>query len=105
MTKELNEQSFKELTESSKQLVLVDFWAPWCGPCRQLAPTLDELSAELEGKVTIAKVNVDDFPDIAAKHNVRGIPSLILFKNGSVVDTKVGALSKAALIAWFDSAA
>lgn len=104
MTRELNEQSFKELTESSKQLVLVDFWAPWCGPCKQLAPTLDELSAELKDKVVIAKVNVDDCPDIAGKYNVRGIPTLILFKNGNVVDTKVGSLSKTALTAWIDSA-
>lgn len=104
MTKELNKQNFKEVTESNG-ITLVDFWAPWCGPCKQLSPILDELSKELANKATIAKVNVDDCPDIAAKYNVRGIPTLILFKDGKVVDTKVGSLSKTALTSWVDSIA
>jgi len=104
MTKELDEKSFKELTESSDKLILVDFWAPWCGPCKQLAPILDEVSKEIGSKAEITKVNVDEFPDIAGKHNVRGIPTMILFKGGSVVATKVGSLSKTALIDWINSA-
>jgi thioredoxin 1 len=102
MTKELNEQNFKEVTEANG-IILVDFWAPWCGPCKQLSPILDEFSKEVGNKATIAKVNVDDCPDIAAKYNVRGIPTLILFKDGKVVDTKVGSLSRAALASWVDS--
>jgi thioredoxin 1 len=104
MTKELNDQNFKEVTDASG-ITIVDFWAPWCGPCKQLSPILDELSKEIGSKAVIAKVNVDDCPDIAAKHNVRGIPTLILFKAGKVLDTKVGSLSKAALAAWVDSVA
>ena len=103
MTKELNDQNFKEITETPDHAVLVDFWAPWCGPCKQLAPTLEELSEELKGKAIIAKVNVDDYPDLAAKYNVRGIPTMVLFKNGEVVDTKVGALPKSSLLDWIEA--
>jgi thioredoxin 1 len=82
--------------------VLVDFWAEWCGPCKMIAPVLDEVAQEYEGKVKIVKVNVDDNSDTPAKYGVRGIPSLILFKNGSVVATKVGALTKSQLMAFLD---
>ena len=78
--------------------VLVDFWAPWCGPCRALAPTLEEAAKEFEGRVKIIKLNVDDSPETPGKYSVRGIPSLILFKNGEVIANKVGALSKSQLI-------
>jgi thioredoxin 1 len=103
MTKELTDQSFQELVASSDKLVLVDFWAPWCGPCKQLTPIIDSLAEEMKDKVTVAKINIDDHPDAAARYNVRGIPTLILFKNGKVADTKVGALPKSALAQWIES--
>lgn len=100
MTKETTDNNFEQDVIDSKIPVLVDFWAPWCGPCRQLAPTLDSLSEELEGKINIVKCNVDDNPETPSKYMVRGIPTLIIFKEGKVVDTKVGALSKTALTEW-----
>ena len=83
--------------------VLVDFWAEWCGPCKMIAPLLDELSTEYAGRVKICKVDVDTSPETAAKFNVRGIPTLLVFKNGTVEATKVGALSKAQLVEFVDS--
>jgi thioredoxin 1 len=83
--------------------VLVDFWAEWCGPCKMIGPLLDELAVEMDGKVTIAKVNVDENPQTPSKYGVRGIPTLILFKNGQVAGTKIGALSKSKLNEWVES--
>lgn len=83
--------------------VLVDYWAPWCGPCKMVAPILDEIAGEYQGKVRIVKVNVDDNPGTAQKYGVRGIPTLTLFKNGGIEATKVGALSKSQLTAFLDS--
>ncbi|MCB2094500.1 MAG: thioredoxin [Rhodobacteraceae bacterium] len=84
--------------------VVVDFWAEWCGPCKQIGPSLEELSEHYAGKVKIVKVNVDDNPNSPAQLGVRGIPALFLLKNGQVVSNKVGAAPKAALQSWIDSA-
>lgn len=84
--------------------VLVDFWAAWCGPCKMIAPVLDELSGELAGKITIAKMDVDANKETPAKFNIRGIPTLMIFKNGQVESMKVGALSKSQLVEFINSA-
>ncbi|MBB2175664.1 thioredoxin TrxA [Gluconacetobacter johannae] len=83
--------------------VLVDFWAEWCGPCKMIAPALDEIGAEFKGKLTVAKVNIDDNPTTPNKYAVRGIPTLILFKNGQPAATKVGAMPKSQLKDWVKS--
>ena len=83
--------------------VVVDFWAEWCGPCKQIGPALEELSSEMEGKVKIAKVDVDSNPNTAASMGVRGIPALFIFKNGEVISNRSGAAAKAALQSWIES--
>ena len=82
--------------------VLVDYWAEWCGPCKMIAPILDEVATSYEGKLTVAKMNVDENREVPAKFGIRGIPTLMLFTNGELVATKVGALSKAQLTAFID---
>ena len=93
----LTTESFKAAINSSTMPVLVDFWAPWCGPCKAIAPTLEELATELDGKLKIAKVNIDDNDAVAAEYGVRAIPTMILFKGGQVAETLVGMMPKAAL--------
>ncbi|MCB1056023.1 MAG: thioredoxin [Acidobacteria bacterium] len=94
---EINDNdSFKSKVLGSDQPVLVDFWAAWCGPCRMVAPTLDQLADEMDGSVRIAKVNVDDNQDLAVRFGVQSIPSFLLFKNGQMVDRMMGAMPKAA---------
>jgi thioredoxin 1 len=83
--------------------VLVDFWAEWCGPCKMIAPFLEELATEMKGKVTVAKINIDENPQTPMKYGVRGIPTLILFKNGQVAAQKIGALPKSKLAEWVES--
>jgi thioredoxin 1 len=99
-TKPVTDSSFESDVLKASQPVLVDFWAEWCGPCRMVGPVLEELAAEMQGKVTIAKMNVDENPMAPSKYGIRSIPTLILFKNGQPAATKIGALPKAALEAW-----
>lgn len=90
----VTESSFSTEVLQSNIPVLVDFWAPWCGPCRMLAPTVENIADDFVGKIKVSKVNVDDEPSLSAKYNIRGIPSLLLFKDGRVVDTSVGSINK-----------
>jgi thioredoxin 1 len=101
-TKAISDASFHDDVIAADQPVLVDFWAEWCGPCKMIGPALEEISEELAGKVTIAKINIDDHPDAPARYGVRGIPTMILFKNGEPAATKVGAAPKSALKGWLE---
>lgn len=100
---EVTDASFAADVLSSDIPVLVDFWAPWCGPCKMIAPVLNDLAEQYAGKIKIAKVNVDDNKETPAKFNIRGIPTLIIFKGGNAEATKVGALSRAQLVDFVDS--
>ena len=101
--KQVTDATFESDVLQSSVPVLVDFWAAWCGPCKMIAPILDELAADYEGKVSIVKVNVDENQESPAKFGIRGIPTLLLFKNGAVAATKVGALSKSQLKDFLDA--
>jgi thioredoxin 1 len=103
-TKAVTDDSFDTDVLKADGLVLVDFWAEWCGPCKAIGPALEEIGAEYKGKLTVAKVNIDDNPLTPNAYNVRGIPTLILFKNGKPVETLVGARPKSALKQWVDAA-
>ncbi len=103
MPKHVTDDSFDNDVINSSEPVLVDFWAEWCGPCKQIAPALEEISSELKGRLTIAKVNIDENPGTPSKYGVRGIPTLLLFKDGEVAAMKVGAVPKSQLKEWIES--
>jgi len=98
----LTDESFETDVIKSNVPVLVDYWAEWCGPCKSIAPMLEEIAEEYEGKLVVAKLNIDDNTDTAPKYGIRGIPTLMLFKDGEVEATKVGALNKSQLTAFLD---
>ena len=98
----VTDNSFDEEIKNSKTPILVDFWAEWCGPCKQIGPILEEISEEKKDKIKILKLNVDENPQTPQKFGVRGIPTLMLFKDGNLVDTKVGSLPKNMLESWLD---
>jgi thioredoxin 1 len=102
LIKHVTDATFEADVLGAKQPILVDYWAEWCGPCKMIAPILDEVSTAYEGKLQIAKMNVDENRDIPAKFGIRGIPTLMLFKDGQLAATKVGAMSKAQLTAFID---
>ncbi|HEX4736220.1 MAG TPA: thioredoxin [Allosphingosinicella sp.] len=101
-TKTVTDDSFQQEVLGSDKPVLVDFWAEWCGPCRMIAPALEEIGRELADKVSVVKLNIDDNPDAPARYGVRGIPTMILFKNGAPAATKVGAAPKTQLQSWLE---
>ncbi len=103
VTKAVSDDSFDQDVLKAGDPVLVDFWAEWCGPCKMISPALEEIAGEMNGRVTIAKVNIDENPLTPQKYGVRGIPTLMLFKDGQVAATKVGALPKNQLAEWVES--
>ena len=102
-TTKISDASFEADVLKAEGPVLVDYWAEWCGPCKMIGPALEEISNEMQGKITVAKLNIDENPQTPGKYNVRGIPTLMVFKNGQVAATKVGALPKGKLVEWINS--
>ena len=98
----ISDESFEEEVLQSKRPVLIDYWAEWCGPCKMIAPVLDEIATEYSDRLKVVKLNIDDNPQTPPKYGIRGIPTLMVFKNGQVEATKVGAVSKAQLTAFLD---
>ena len=103
-SKAVSDDSFESEVLDAEGPVLVDFWAEWCGPCKQIGPSLEEISEEMADAITVAKVNIDENPMTPSKYGVRGIPTLILFKDGEVAATKVGALPKSKIVEWSQTA-
>ncbi len=103
-TETVSDTSFEEDVLGSDIPVVVDFWAEWCGPCKQIGPALEEISTELGGKVRIAKINIDDNPNVPMQYGVRAIPTLMIFKNGEAASTQVGAQTKSKLLDWINTA-
>ncbi|TAN61958.1 MAG: thioredoxin TrxA [Magnetospirillum sp.] len=101
--KNVTDSSFEADVLKAAGPVLVDFWAEWCGPCRQIAPALEELAKDMAAKITVAKINIDENPATPGKYGVRGIPTLMIFKDGQVAATKIGALPKSKLFEWVES--
>tara|TARA_B100000886_G_C20179062_1_gene389346 strand:- start:249 stop:572 length:324 start_codon:yes stop_codon:yes gene_type:complete len=101
--KNCNENDFEKEVLKSNLPVIVDFWAEWCGPCKMLTPILEELSHEMKNEINVVKVNLDENQDLAMKYSIRSIPTLLLFKEGNLVDTKVGLLPKSEIVTWFKS--
>jgi thioredoxin 1 len=101
-TKHITDDEFDSAIAGSKP-ILVDFWAEWCGPCKQIGPILDEIANDMGDKVTIAKVNIDDNPESPQRFGVRGIPTMILFKDGKPIATKVGSMPKSQLVEWLNT--
>ncbi len=102
-TTKISDASFKRDVLDSETPVLVDFWAEWCGPCKMIAPALEELAEEFDGRVTVAKMNIDENPDTPTRYQVRGIPTLLLFRNGEVAASKIGAAPKSDLTSWVET--
>jgi len=100
----ITDKNFEDAVLKATGPVLVDYWAEWCGPCKMIAPLLEEVAVQYEGKLTVAKLNIDNSPDTPQKYGVRGIPTLMVFQDGEVQATKVGALSKSQLATWLDGA-
>ena len=103
-TVKITDENFEELVINSDKLVIVDFWAEWCGPCKAIAPALESLAETMDSKLTVAKINIDDNPQTPSMYNVRGIPTLIIFQAGEVIATKIGALPPHKLSEWVDEA-
>ena len=101
-TKTITDDSFSADVLESQGLVLVDYWAEWCGPCKQIAPALEEISTEMEGALTVAKLNIDENPATPGSYGVRGIPTMMLFKDGEIAATKVGAMPKNKIVEWIN---
>ena len=99
-----SDTAFEQDVLKAERPVLVDFWAEWCGPCRMIGPSLEDISKEMDGKLKVVKVNIDENPTVPSRYNVRSIPTLLLFKNGQVAATKIGAEPKQKLVSWINTA-